>query len=99
MAGPLPPGTLEIMTIYDVSPTTTEFLSEEMQRWGNHGFHPAFFLIRLIVLIAVIAAVVIFFRRRRGLHAIGTLRDLYAKGEVDETEYRQRLAVLRETRK
>jgi len=28
-----------------------------------------------------------------------TLRDAYAKGEVNEAEYRERLAVLRETRR
>jgi putative membrane protein len=38
-------------------------------------------------------------RAYRGNHGIRTLRDAYAKGEVNEAEYRERLAVLRETRR
>ena len=37
--------------------------------------------------------------RGRGRQGERTLRDAYAKGEVSEAEYRERLAVLRETRR
>jgi putative membrane protein len=47
----------------------------------------------------VITAIWLFLRARQGVHGIRTLRDAYAKGEVNEAEYRERLAVLRETRR
>ena len=37
--------------------------------------------------------------RWRGRQGERTLRDTYAKGEVSEAEYRERLAVLREIRR
>ena len=54
---------------------------------------------RLVFLALVITAIWLFVRARRGVHGIRTLRDAYAKGEVNEAEYRERLAVLRETRR
>ena len=47
----------------------------------------------------VITAIWLIVRARRGVHGIRTLRDAYARGEVNEAEYRERLAVLRETRR
>lgn len=91
--------TLEGMSIYEITPTATTFLADEYERWGNHGFHPWFLVARLVFLALVITAIWLFVRARRGVHGIRTLRDAYAKGEVNEAEYRERLAVLRETRR
>ena len=90
---------LDGMSIYEISPTATTFLADEYERWGNHGFHPWFLVARLVFLALVITAIWLFVRARRGVHGIRTLRDAYAKGEVNEAEYRERLAVLRETRR
>jgi putative membrane protein len=87
------------MSIYEISPTATTFLADEYERWGHHGWHPWFLIVRLVILALVIVAVWLFVRSRRGTHGIRTLRDAYAKGEVNEAEYRERLAVLRETRR
>jgi putative membrane protein len=92
-------GTLDGMSIYEITPTATTFLADEYERWGNHGWHPWFLVARLVFLALVITAVWLFVRARRGVHGIRTLRDAYAKGEVNEAEYRERLAVLRETRR
>ena len=88
------------MSIYEITPTATTFLAEEYERWGHHG------------LLAVVPAssaswswcsssrtIIYFARRWRGRGGERTLRDAYAKGEVNEAEYRERLAVLRETRR
>jgi putative membrane protein len=90
---------LDGMSIYEIAPTATTFLAEEGERWGRHGFHPWFLVARLVFLALVIAAVWLFLRARQGVHGIRTLRDAYAKGEVNEAEYRERLAVLKETRR
>jgi putative membrane protein len=58
-----------------------------------------FLVARLVFLALVITAIWLIVRARRGIHGIRTLRDAYAKGEVNEAEYRERLAVLRETRR
>jgi putative membrane protein len=87
------------MSIYEIMPTATTFLAEEGERWGRHGWHPWFLVIRLVFLALVIAAIWLILRARRGVHGIRTLRDAYAKGEVNEAEYRERLAVLKETRR
>jgi putative membrane protein len=86
------------MSIYEIMPTATTFLAEEGERWGRHGWHPWFLVIRLVFLALVITAIWLILRARRGIHGIRTLRDAYAKGEVNEAEYRERLAVLKETR-
>ena len=87
------------MTIYGITPTATTFLADEYGRWGHHAWSPWFLVARLVFLVLVIAAVWLIVRARRGIHGIRTLRDAYAKGEVNEAEYRERLAVLRETRR
>ena len=89
---------LDDMSIYEIMPTATTFLAEEGERWGRHGWHQWFLVARLVFLALVITAVWLILRARRGIHGIRTLRDAYAKGEVNEAEYRERLAVLRETR-
>ena len=87
------------MNIYEITPTATTFLAEEGQRWGHYGWHPWFLVGRLVFLVLVIAGIWLILRARRGVHGIRTLRDAYAKGEVNEAEYRERLAVLRDTRR
>jgi putative membrane protein len=98
---PRPParGILHGMSILEITPTATTFLADEYERWGHHAWSPWFLVVRLIVFILVIGAIVYFARRWRGRHGERTLRDAYAKGEVNEAEYRERLAVLRETRR
>jgi putative membrane protein len=92
-------GTLDGMSIYEITPTATTFLADENERWGHHAWSPWFLVARLVFLALVITAIWLVVRARRGLHGIRTLRDAYAKGEVNEAEYRGRLAVLRETRR
>jgi putative membrane protein len=87
------------MNMYEVTPTATTFLADEYERWGNQAFSPWFIAIRLVVLVLVIGTIVFFALRWRGRGGERTLRDAYAKGEVNEAEYRERLAVLRETRR
>ena|SRR5213595_3430650 len=69
--------------------------------WAG-GFWPLFLLIPLFWILVI--GFLIFFGRRawRRNHywaatqgAEGVLRERYARGEIDETEYRQRLEVLR----
>ncbi|MGX9788504.1 hypothetical protein [Mycobacterium sp. MMS18-G62] len=87
------------MSIYEIAPTATTFLADDNQRWGHYGWHPWFFVARLVFLVLIIAGIWLIVRARRGVHGIRTLRDAYAKGEVNEAEYRERLAVLKETRR
>jgi putative membrane protein len=92
-------GTLDGMSIYEITPPATTFLADEYERWGHHAWSPWFLVVRLVVLVLVIGAILYFARRWRGRPGERTLRDAYAKGEVNEAEYRERLAVLRETRR
>jgi putative membrane protein len=48
---------------------------------------------------SVIVGIVLVARRLRARGGERTLRDAYANGEVNESEYRERLAVLRDTRR
>lgn len=66
------------------------------------GFWPWFLLIPLFWILVI--GFFVFFMRRTWRHnhhwaatqgAEGVLRERYARGEIDETEYRQRLEVLR----
>lgn len=81
---------------------------------GNHAGHlagswagPWFLLIPLfwiLVLILLFALARRFWWRRnvaemQGAGAESVLRERYARGEIDETEYRQRLDVLKSDRK
>jgi putative membrane protein len=90
---------LDVMSIYEITPAAITFLAQEGERWGYHGWSPWFLVARLVFFILVIAAIVLIVRYWRGNQAVRTLRDTYAKGEINETEYRERLAVLRETRR
>ncbi|WP_426998556.1 SHOCT domain-containing protein [Pseudarthrobacter sp. N5] len=70
--------------------------------WGGGGFSPLFLLIPLFWILII--GLFIFLGRRtwRRNHrwaatqgGESVLRERYARGEIDETEYRQRLGVLR----
>jgi putative membrane protein len=87
------------MNIYEITPAATTFLAEHGGRFADHEWSPWFLVARLVFLALVITAIWLIVRARRGLHGIRTLRDAYAKGEVNEAEYRERLAVLKETRR
>ena len=87
------------MTIYEIVPTATTFLAEHGGRFADHDWNPWFLLIPLTFWTLVVVGIVYVARRVRGRGGERTLRDTYAKGEVNEAEYRERLAVLRETRR
>ncbi|KAA0022041.1 hypothetical protein [Antrihabitans cavernicola] len=83
-----------------LSTETTSVLADHYyghDGWG--GPPPFFFLIPIAIWVTVIAVVIVTRRRFRGHTGVGTLRDSFARGEIDETEYRTRLAVLKETRR
>jgi putative membrane protein len=70
--------------------------------WYDGGFSPWFLLFPLFWILVI--GLIIFIARRtwRTNHrwaarqgGEGVLRERYARGEIDETEYRQRLQVLR----
>jgi putative membrane protein len=91
-------GSLDGMNIYEITPTATTFLAEQGGRFADHGWNPWFLLFPLTFWTLVIIGIVFTVRHFRGRQGERTLRDTYAKGEVDEAEYRERLAVLRATR-
>jgi putative membrane protein len=99
MSGRLGAGRLDAMNIYEITPAATTFLAEQGGRFADHAWNPWFLLIPLTFWTLVIIAIVYFARRWRGRQGERTLRDTYAKGEVNEAEYRERLAVLKETRR
>jgi putative membrane protein len=87
------------MTIYEITPTATTFLAQHGGRFADHDWNPWFLLFPLAFWTLVIVGVVHLTRRFRGRQGERTLRDAYAKGEVNEAEYRERLATLRDTRR
>ena len=67
--------------------------------WAGHGWGGGpWFLLFPLLWIAVIVTLVLVFRRRwrPWSPAESALGERYARGEITEQEYRQRLAVLRE---
>lgn len=73
-------------------------LMNALPDYGWHG--PGWFIIIPIFwMLLIIFCIAGFARRRRwtnqSLGAEGVLRERYARGEIDEGEYRQRLEVLR----
>ncbi|WP_280306648.1 hypothetical protein [Nocardia neocaledoniensis] len=79
--------------------TTTLTLLADHYDGGWHPF-PFFWIFPLLFWITVVA--LIFLARRRYAHrggGIEALRTGFARGEISETEYRSRLAVLTEPRK
>ena len=80
---------------------------ELLANFGRYGFYGPFLffgLFRLLFWVLIIAGLFYVFRRRPyhwHEHDSGesVLAERYAKGEISEEEYRQRLAVLRESRR
>ncbi|GAS96871.1 putative uncharacterized protein [Mycolicibacterium canariasense] len=93
------PSRLDTMNLYEYLPQTMTFVADDGRRFGAVAFHPWFLLARLIVLALVVTAIWLIARRLQGRKGENTLRDVYARGEVGEAEYRERLAVLRATRR
>jgi putative membrane protein len=73
-------------------------LAHDPDRWGP-GPGPWFLIFPLLFWTAIVLLFVVGRRRILGRQGEGTLRDTYARGEISEAEYRERLAVLRETRR
>ena len=73
-----------------------------MASWGGGwGGDPWIGIVWLLVWAALVIGAVYLFRRRapyrdRGESATVALAERYARGEIDEDEYRKRLRVLRE---
>ncbi len=78
---------------------------ELLAHFGPHGGGFGWFgVFRLLLLVAIIAGVFFLLRRRPGegreeRTGESVLAERYAKGEISEEEYRQRLTVLRESRR
>lgn len=65
---------------------------------AHYGHGPGWFILIPIFWILLIGLIIFTARRRHFQPAAGAesvLRERYARGEIDETEYRQRLEVLR----
>jgi putative membrane protein len=92
-------GRLDPMNIHEITPTATTLIADAADRYGPGVFHPWFLIFPITFWTLVIVGIVLVVRRRAGRRGEDTLRDTYAKGEIAETEYRQRLAVLRQTRR
>lgn len=81
-----------------MSTETATLLADHYVHDGWNG-PPFFFLIPIAIWITIIAAVIVGRRRFRAASGIGTLRDSFARGEIDEAEYRARLDVLKQPRR
>ncbi len=71
-----------------------------MMVWWHAGWHGAWFLVFPLFWLAVVLTLAIVFRRRwsgRGPSRVAedALGERYARGEITEQEYRERMAVLR----
>jgi putative membrane protein len=68
--------------------------------WHGHDWGGPWFLLIPLLWIGLIVTLALVFRHRwrpwRGGPAEAALGERYARGEITEQEYRQRLAVLRE---
>lgn len=85
------------MTTY-LTPETATLLAAhyngDWHPWPFFWIFPLLFWITIIVLAVLVGRSR--FRRDTG---VGALRDAYARGEITEAQYRERLAVLRETKR
>ncbi len=84
---------------------TTSFLPillADTDHWDRPAWWPVFPLLWLLLLGALVAFVVLRGRQHRRLAGTelgeSRLAERFASGEIDEQEYRQRLAVLEERR-
>jgi putative membrane protein len=74
-------------------------LAVHADHWHDGPPGPWFLVFPILFWTAIILFFVLGRRRWQGRSGEGTLRDAYARGEITETDYRERLAVLRETRR
>jgi putative membrane protein len=77
-------------------------IAADAERWRDGwgpGPGPWFLIFPLLFWTALILLIVFGRRRFLSRQGEGTLRDVYARGEISEAEYRARLGVLRETRR
>ncbi|TLG17664.1 SHOCT domain-containing protein [Nocardia cyriacigeorgica] len=85
------------MTTY-LTPETATLLADhyngDWHPWPFFWIFPLLFWTTIIVLAVLVGRAR--FRRDTG---VGALRDAYARGEITEAQYRERLAVLRETKR
>ncbi|MFD4366580.1 hypothetical protein [Rhodococcus sp. NPDC058521] len=79
--------------------TTAGMLLAENYQHHAWGPGPWFILIPIAFWTTVVILILVARRRFRGRSGEATLRDHYAKGDISESDYRSRLAVLRETRR
>ena len=88
-----------VMNIYEIAPSRNYFPRGTRRSLRRPRLEPVVCTHPADVWTLVIVGIVFVARRVRGRGGERTLRDAYAKGEVNESEYRERLAVLRETRR
>lgn len=90
------------MNLYDIPQTvnteTTAALADNYYVHDGWSGPPFFVFVPIAIWLTIIAVVIVARRRSHGRQGVGTLRDSFARGEIDEAEYRTRLAVLKETR-
>lgn len=85
------------MTTY-LTPETATLLADHYD--GDWHPWPFFWIFPLLFWITIIVLAVLLTRTRfRRDSGVGALRDVFARGEITEAQYRERLAVLRETRR
>lgn len=89
------------MNTYPIQTLLTTPSVQALRDGPGWGPGPWFLLFPLLFWTTVIVLIVVGRRRGwwRGRHGEGTLADVFARGEIDEAEYRARLGVLRGTRK
>jgi putative membrane protein len=83
--------------------TLATHVTEYGHHWGHGGWWPIFPILWFLLIGFVVFAI---FRRRRfggpchhGQSSESVLRERFARGEIEEDEYRKRLEVLRRDRK
>lgn len=90
------------MTLLASPLLASHLLLADSNRWSGSHWWPVFPILWLLVIGGVIWFVIAGRRRRfqvaGTLHGESRLAERFAAGEVDEQEYRERLAVLREKR-
>ena len=97
-----------LTTITQAAAANAPVLADQITRWGPGDGGPLWglrFLIPLLWIALIVTLVLLFrrsMRRRPFVHAAAAgeqvLATRYANGDIDETEYRSRLAVLRAER-
>ncbi|TQM29161.1 SHOCT domain-containing protein [Nocardia bhagyanarayanae] len=84
------------MTLF-TQPETLSLLADHHD--GDWHPWPFFWLFPLLFWLTFVAVILLSRNRFRRHTGIDALRDGFARGEITEAQYRERLAVLRETRR